>query len=269
MQNPPENISPASHTAGHLNRQDRTVYMLRPVAGGRKGEGENIWYATVYGGATTSEAELDANAHRLQLCWNACEGIPSDKLDKQNKPNAAVAAIKFALERKFECPIELLQCWLHGDFDSIRREWPDAPEDIFIGADPLATGSLIEKSTDLATEIDLLKSKVLELEKFQKAVNELQQFFTSHNGVPVDKATIKAEDFWRIIGQSDTAAHPRKFEIEKELLGVIKQFVKIYGDGEVEEQDEDEEVPNQWYDEQCEAAMRNARAVLKKYEPQI
>lgn len=82
--------------------------------------------------------------------------------------------------------------------DSIQRKWPDAPEDIFIGADPLATRSLIEKSSDSATEIDLLKSKVLELKKFQKAVNELKQYFTSHNGVPVDKATIKAEDFWRI-----------------------------------------------------------------------
>lgn len=190
-------------------------------------------------------------------------------LNLHNHQNAAVAAIKFALERKFECPIEFLQCWFHGDFDSIRREWPDAPEDIFIGADPLAAGSFFKESGDPATEIELLKNKVLELENFQQAVNELKQYFTSNNGVPVKKTTIKAKDFWRIIGQSDTAAHPRKFEIEKELLGVIKQFVKIYGDGEVEEQDEDEEVPNQWYDEQCEAAMRNARAVLKKYEPQI
>ena len=100
-------------------------------------------------------------------------------------------------------------------------------------------------------------------------MNELKQYFTSHSGAPVKKATIKAKDFWRITGQATTATHPEKSEVVKELLDAINQFVKIYGDGEVEEQDEDEEVPNQWYDEQCEAAMRNARAVLKKYEPQI
>lgn len=30
-----------------------------------------------------------------------------------------------------------LRYWNEGDFDVIRREWPDAPEEVFIGADPL------------------------------------------------------------------------------------------------------------------------------------
>jgi hypothetical protein len=30
-----------------------------------------------------------------------------------------------------------LHCWLHGEFDVIRKEWPEAPEAVFVGADPL------------------------------------------------------------------------------------------------------------------------------------
>lgn len=51
--------------------------------------------------------------------------------------NPAIAAIAFALQRRTEEPIEFLRCWFEGNFDSIRKEWPDAPEAVFIGADPL------------------------------------------------------------------------------------------------------------------------------------
>lgn len=51
--------------------------------------------------------------------------------------DASVAAIEFALDPETECPMDFLQCWFHGDFDVIRREWPEAPEAVFIGADPL------------------------------------------------------------------------------------------------------------------------------------
>lgn len=49
--------------------------------------------------------------------------------------NAAVAAIAFALEA--DEGMEFLRCWNQGDFDAIRDEWPEAPEAVFIGADPL------------------------------------------------------------------------------------------------------------------------------------
>lgn len=48
---------------------------------------------------------------------------------------AAVAAIQFALET--DEGMEFLRCWNQGDFDAIREEWPEAPEAVFIGADPL------------------------------------------------------------------------------------------------------------------------------------
>lgn len=48
--------------------------------------------------------------------------------------DAAVAAIQFALET--DEGLAFLRCWNEGDFDAIRLEWPDAPEEVFIGADP-------------------------------------------------------------------------------------------------------------------------------------
>lgn len=51
--------------------------------------------------------------------------------------DASVAAIEFALDTETECPMDFLRCWFHGDFDVIRREWPEAPEAVFVGADPL------------------------------------------------------------------------------------------------------------------------------------
>lgn len=52
-----------------------------------------------------------------------------------NAPNAAVAAIQFALET--DEGLVFLRLWMYGDFQAIRREWPDAPESVFVGADPL------------------------------------------------------------------------------------------------------------------------------------
>lgn len=56
-------------------------------------------------------------------------------------PNAAVAAIQFALET--DEGLVFLRCWNEGNFDAIRREWPEAPEDVFVGADPLHPATVI------------------------------------------------------------------------------------------------------------------------------
>jgi antitoxin component of MazEF toxin-antitoxin module len=51
------------------------------------------------------------------------------------KNDAAVAAMKFAVGT--DEGMAFLHCWLHGEFDVIRKEWPEAPEAVFVGADPL------------------------------------------------------------------------------------------------------------------------------------
>lgn len=52
--------------------------------------------------------------------------------EQNNDP--ATAAIAFALNT--DDALSFLNCWLHGDFEAIRREWPEAPESVFVGADP-------------------------------------------------------------------------------------------------------------------------------------
>ena len=52
-------------------------------------------------------------------------------------PNAAVAAIAYVLNSRTEDPLQFLRLWNEGEFDVLRREWPDAPDETYIGADPL------------------------------------------------------------------------------------------------------------------------------------
>ena len=49
----------------------------------------------------------------------------------------AAAAIQFALTDPEG--MTFLRLWNEGDFDTLRREWPDAPIEVYVGADPLAT----------------------------------------------------------------------------------------------------------------------------------
>lgn len=53
----------------------------------------------------------------------------------QSGSDASIAAIQFALSA--EDGITFLRIWNEGEFDTIREEWPEAPEDVFIGADPM------------------------------------------------------------------------------------------------------------------------------------
>lgn len=55
--------------------------------------------------------------------------------------DCAVAAIQFALAQGVEC-YDFLRLWNEGEFDVIRKEWPDVPDEVFIGADPLLPGTV-------------------------------------------------------------------------------------------------------------------------------
>jgi len=56
-------------------------------------------------------------------------------LRRENDDSAAVAAIQFALHG--EEGMAFLRCWNEGNFDACREEWPEAPDECYIGADPL------------------------------------------------------------------------------------------------------------------------------------
>ncbi|BAU76160.1 hypothetical protein [Metapseudomonas furukawaii] len=51
--------------------------------------------------------------------------------------DAAVAAITYVLANPCEEPLEFLRCWNEGNFDALRKEWENVPDEVFIGADPL------------------------------------------------------------------------------------------------------------------------------------
>lgn len=54
----------------------------------------------------------------------------------RSEGQAAVAAIAFALDSATD-GIAFLRSWNEGDFDAIRKWWPEAPEAVYVGADPL------------------------------------------------------------------------------------------------------------------------------------
>lgn len=51
--------------------------------------------------------------------------------------SAAVAAIQVALDDECGDGLQFLRYWNEGEFDKLRRNWPEAPEAVYIGADPL------------------------------------------------------------------------------------------------------------------------------------
>ena len=69
--------------------------------------------------------------------------------------NAAVAAIQFALET--DDGLTFLRLWNHGEFDKTRREWPEAPEAVYVGADPLHPETAIPGEIDM---VDVLAKGV-------------------------------------------------------------------------------------------------------------
>lgn len=79
-----------------------------------------------------SQAAIDALNVVEDRCAKAFSSIDTHQ-DKTEPFAAASEAIKFSIEinegKKF------LQYWLDGDFDAIRKEWPNAPESVYIGVD--------------------------------------------------------------------------------------------------------------------------------------
>lgn len=55
--------------------------------------------------------------------------------DDMVPPDPASAAIEYALND--DSPMEFLRCWLEGDFEALRTEWHNVPDEVFVGADPL------------------------------------------------------------------------------------------------------------------------------------
>ena len=72
------------------------------------------------------------------------------------REDAAIEALKYALTA--DEGIEFLRCWMYGDFYSIRNQWPEAPEVIFFGADPLLIRKIQTEETRMTKHITISPS---------------------------------------------------------------------------------------------------------------
>ena len=50
-------------------------------------------------------------------------------MDKGQRKDSAIEAIKFAL--KTDDGLTFLHCWMYGEFNTIRNEWPECPAGVF------------------------------------------------------------------------------------------------------------------------------------------
>lgn len=55
--------------------------------------------------------------------------------DRLVRPNPAIAAIQFAIDINTTDGLVFLDAWMQGDFEGIRTGWPDAPAEVFVGAE--------------------------------------------------------------------------------------------------------------------------------------
>ncbi|NMX92620.1 helix-turn-helix transcriptional regulator [Pseudomonas sp. WS 5027] len=86
------------------------------------------------GTARPRKTILGKLAGALGVAPGVLENPFSDEVRMQSKDGgaqAARAAISFALET--ENGLQFLRCWNAGDFASIRKNWPEAPMDVFNG----------------------------------------------------------------------------------------------------------------------------------------
>lgn len=106
--------------------------------------------------------------------------------------NAAVEAIQYATDLATDEGLVFLRCWNEGDFDACRKEWPDAPPECYIGADPMLAETMeLEKKEQLEKEQSVKWEKLMEIGDFVPAVDFKHKFW---RGV-IDISAISHDSF--------------------------------------------------------------------------
>lgn len=114
-------------------RKARAALIGQPAASVELSDlAHEIWAAA----QLTPDEGIEVGVARIQALLSRYGRPAGDvqSVDAQGT-NAAIAAIQFALEA--DDGLTWLRCWNEGDFDACRNEWPETPEECFIGADPL------------------------------------------------------------------------------------------------------------------------------------
>lgn len=78
-------------------------------------------------------------------------------LTTASRTNPAVAAIEYAINGDSFEAMTFLRLWFQGDFDVLRKEWPDAPAAIYQGADPLLSPPPEIAAKDAAFDVHLFQ----------------------------------------------------------------------------------------------------------------
>lgn len=101
--------------------------------------------------------------------------------------DAAVAAIQYALAPTTDEGMAFLEAWNQGDFDVCRREWPDAPQACFIGADPLLpeTMALLEVERETQEQAQLW-CKLMKIADFSPAEDFKRNFWRGVVNLPAE-----------------------------------------------------------------------------------
>ena len=89
-----------------------------------------------------SEASITLNVGVLARLLRRLE-----EAEEEAAQDPASALITFILEHAngpdgFD-PVYLMETWNEGNFEALRRDWPELPEEVYIGADPLHKKTII------------------------------------------------------------------------------------------------------------------------------
>lgn len=80
---------------------------------------------------------IKATKNELLTALRLLDGVEEEYHSSQTAYNAVIG---YMLGKGYmESPLEFLRCWNEGNFEALREEWPDAPEEIYL-ADPLYKG---------------------------------------------------------------------------------------------------------------------------------
>ena len=66
-----------------------------------------------------------------------CEKTAAIASSEKHRPCSTYESELFRTSLETDDGLAFLRCWNEGNFEAIRSEWPEAPESVFVGADPL------------------------------------------------------------------------------------------------------------------------------------
>lgn len=89
------------------------------------------------GGWYKEDSTVPVRIGDLYTIFDKLKEMREEVEDSRNSDECFNAVIRYILGKGYcEEPLEFLRCWNEGNFEVLREEWPDAPEEIYL-ADPL------------------------------------------------------------------------------------------------------------------------------------